>query len=111
VVYYSKPPVLDLFMEELRFEEKGFEMIRYIDAHFNPSGAVDSLGYMFDLIDIKQLANKSVVTLKARFSRLFASLKMGGITVDSALQVAFMLQALRAGYQAVVQAFASVDTP
>ncbi len=60
-------------MEELRFEEKGFEMIRYIDAHFSPSGAVDSLGYMFDLIDINQLANKSVVTSKACFSHLFAS--------------------------------------
>jgi hypothetical protein len=55
---------------------------------------MDSLSYIFDLIDIKQLADKSVVTLKARFSRLFASLKMGGITIDLALQVRFMLRVL-----------------
>ncbi len=51
VVYYCKPPVSNLFVEELRFDGEGFEMIAYIDAHFNPSGAVDSLGYIFDLID------------------------------------------------------------
>ncbi len=81
-------------MEELRFDGKGFKMISYIDAHFNPSGMVDSLSYIFDLIDIKQLANKSVVTLKVLFSCLFTSLKMGGITMDSAVQVRFMLQVL-----------------
>ena len=54
-------------------------MIAHIDHHFNPSGAIDSLGYIFDLIDIKQLDQKSVVTLKARFSRHFSALKMGGI--------------------------------
>jgi hypothetical protein len=43
--------------------------------------------------------------LKARLSWLFALLKMGGITIDSALQVGFMLWALQAGYQAVVQGF------
>jgi hypothetical protein len=52
--YYLKPPVCDLFVEESCFDGKGFEMINYIDKHFNPSGAVDSLGYIFDLIDIKQ---------------------------------------------------------
>jgi hypothetical protein len=80
-------------------------MIACIDAHFIQSGAVDSLSYIFDLIDIKQLANKLVVTLKVRFSCLFALLKMGGITIDSALQVSFMLWALQVGYQAVVQEF------
>jgi hypothetical protein len=94
IVYYCKPPVSDLFVEELRFDGKGFKMISYIDAHFNPSGAVNSLSYIFDLIDIKQLANKSVVTLKVCFSHLLASLKMEGITIDSVLPVGFMLQAL-----------------
>ncbi len=77
---HYKPSVLDLFVEESCFIVKGFKMISYIDAHFNPSSAVDSLG-------IKQLADKSVVTLKACFLCLFASLRMGGITIDSALKV------------------------
>jgi hypothetical protein len=62
-------------------------MIAYIEAHFNPSGAVDSLGYIFNLIDIRQAADELIVTLKARFLRVFASLKIGGISIDSALQV------------------------
>jgi hypothetical protein len=66
---------------------------------------MDSLSYIFDLIAIKQLANKSVVTMKARFSCLFMSLKMGGITNDSALQVGFMLQMLWTGYQAMLNGF------
>jgi hypothetical protein len=70
---------------------------------------MDSLGYIFDLINIKQLANKFVVTVKACFLRLFASLKMGSITIDSALQVGFMLRALQASYQAVVQEFCLVQ--
>ncbi len=80
-------------------------MIAYIDQHFNPSGAVDSLGYIFDLIDIKQLEQESVITLKARFSKAFSALKMGGIGIDSSLQVGFMLRALLHHYQAVVQEF------
>jgi hypothetical protein len=72
-------------------------MIMYIDAHFNPSSAMDSLGYTFDLIEIQRLADKSVITLKAQFSHHFASLKMGGITINSALQVGFMLRALQLG--------------
>jgi hypothetical protein len=71
--YYLKPPVCNLFMEESRFDGKGFEMIDYIDKHFNPSGTVDSLGYIFDLINIKQGQDKPVVTLRARFSCIFAS--------------------------------------
>jgi hypothetical protein len=66
----------DLFVEESCFDGKGFEKIAYINAHFNPSGAVDSFSYIFDLVDIKQLANKLVVTLKARSSWLFALLKL-----------------------------------
>ncbi len=69
-------------------------MIDYIDKHFNPSGTVDSLSHIFDLIDIKQASDEPVITLKARFSWVFASLKMGGVSVDSALQVGFMLHAL-----------------
>ena len=102
IAFYCKPPVSDLFVEEHRFDGKGFEMIAHIDNHFNPSRAVDSLGYIFDLIDIKQLDQESVVTLKARFSHLFSALKMGGTGIDSALQVGFMLRALLSQYQAVV---------
>ncbi len=92
--YYVKPPISDLFVEESHFDGKGFEMIEHIDKYFNPSGAVDSLGHIFDFINIKQTQDESVITLKARFFRLFASLKMGGITINSALQVGFMLQSL-----------------
>ena len=80
-------------------------MIAHIDHHFNPPGAVDSLGYIFDLIDIKQTEQESVVTLKARFSKAFSALKMGGIGVDSALQVGFMLRSLLGRYHPVVQEF------
>jgi hypothetical protein len=103
IAYYCKPPVSDLFVEEHRFDGKGFEMIAHIDHHFNPSGAVDSLGYIFDLIDIKQTEQESVVTLKARFSKAFSALKMGGIGIDSALQVGFTLRSLLGRYHAVVQ--------
>ncbi len=105
IVFNCKPPVLDLFVEESCFDGKGFEMIAYIDVHFNPSGAVDSLRYIFNMINIKQAPEESVVTLKARFSRVFASLKMGGISIDASLQVGFMLRALRSAYQLVVQEF------
>ena len=80
-------------------------MIEHINKYFNPSGTVDSLSHIFDLIDIKQAAEESVITLKARFSRLFASLKMGGVAIDSALQVGFMLRALLSSYHGVVQDF------
>ncbi len=52
ILYHCKPSVSNFFIEESWFDGKGFEMIAYIDAHFNPSGAVDSLGYIYDLIDI-----------------------------------------------------------
>jgi hypothetical protein len=63
------------------------------------------LGYIFKLINIKQSESEPVVSLKARFSTAFSSLKMGGITIDSALQVGFMLCALLSRYHAVVQEF------
>jgi hypothetical protein len=63
--FYLKPPVRDLFVEESRFDGKGFEMIEYINKYFHPSGAVDSLGYIYDHMDIKQASNEPVVTLKA----------------------------------------------
>jgi hypothetical protein len=103
--YYVKPPISDLFVEESQFNGKGFEMIEHIDKYFNPSGTVDSLSHIFDLIDIKQAQVESVITLKARFSRVFARLKMGGVTIDLALQVGVMLRALRTTYQGVVQDF------
>ena len=53
ITYFCKPSVLDLFVEEHRFDGKGFEMIAHINQHFNPSSAVNSLGYIFDLINIK----------------------------------------------------------
>jgi hypothetical protein len=92
--FYLKPPVHDLFVEEYRFDGKGFKKVEYIDKFFHPLGAVDSLAYIFDLIDIKQASDELVVTLKAQFSQVFASLKMGGVDIGSALQVAFMLRAL-----------------
>ncbi len=95
----------DLFVEEHCFDGKGFEMIAYIDHHFNPSGAIDSLGYIFDLIDIKQSDQESVFTLKARFLKAFSALKTGGISIDSALQVGFMLRSLLGRYHSVVQEF------
>ena len=75
--FYIKPPISDLFVEESHFDGKGFEMIDHIDRYFNPSGTVDSLSHIFDLINIKQAAAENVISLKARFSRVFASLKMG----------------------------------
>ncbi len=80
-------------------------MIAHINQHFNPSNAVDSPGYIFDLIDIKQLDQELVITLKAHFLTVFSNLKMGGISIDSALQVGFMLCALLHQYQAMVQEF------
>ena len=78
-------------------------MIAHIDQHFNPSGAANSLGCIFDLIDIKQAEQESVVTLKACFLKAFSALKIGGIGIDSVLQVGFMLRALLSRYHAVVQ--------
>jgi hypothetical protein len=103
--YYLKPPVCDLFVEESRFDGKGFEMIDYIDKHFNPSGTMDSFGYIFVLIDIKQGQDEPVVTLRAQFLHVFASLKMGGVEIASSLQVSFMLRALLSCYSAVVTDF------
>ena len=80
-------------------------MIAHIDQHFNPLGTANSLGYLYDLIDIKQSEQESVITLKARFSKAFSALKMGGISIDLALQVGFMLHALLSRYHDVVQKF------
>ncbi len=109
--YYVEPPISDLFVEESQFDGKDFKMIEQIDKYFNPSGAIDSLGNIFNLIDIKQASDKSVITLKAQFSHFFASLKLGGIAINPALQVGFMLQALVSQYHGVVQIFASAATP
>ena len=105
IAFYCQPLVSDLFVKESCFDGKGFEMIAHIDKHFNPSGAVDSLGNIFDLIDIKQLDQESVITLKACFFVVFSNPKMGGIWIDSALQVGFMLHALLHRYHAMVQEF------
>jgi hypothetical protein len=80
-------------------------MLEYINKYFHPSGAVNYLGYIFDLINIKQASNELVVNLKARFSQVFASLKMGGVDIRSALQVGFVLRALLSQYSIVVTDF------
>jgi hypothetical protein len=103
--FYVKPPISGLFVEESQFDGKGFEMIKHIDKYFNPSITVDSLSYIFNLINVKQASDESVITLKVRFSRFFAFLKLGGIAIDSALQVGFMLRALLLRYHGVVQDF------
>ncbi len=85
VAFFCKPPILDLVVEMPKFNGKGFEMLAHINNHFNPSGAVDTLNHIFDLINLKQKQDEPVVSLKVRFSRVFLSLKMGGISIDSAL--------------------------
>jgi hypothetical protein len=80
-------------------------MIVHIDKYFNPSDTVDSLSHIFDLINIKQVQDESVIMLNACFSCVFASLQMGGVAIDSALQVGFMLRALLSSYHGVVQDF------
>ena len=52
-------------------------MIGHMDKYFNPSGAVDSLGHIFDLINIKQSQDKSIITLRAQLLRIFALSKWG----------------------------------
>jgi hypothetical protein len=47
IYFYVKPPISDLFGENLQCGQKGFEMITHIDQYFHPLGAVDSLGYIF----------------------------------------------------------------
>ena len=68
---------LTCLLRSLVFDGKGFEMIGHMDKYFNPSGAVDSLGHIFDLINIKQSQDKSIITLRAQFSRIFALSKWG----------------------------------
>jgi hypothetical protein len=77
----------NLFVEESQFDSKGFEMIACIKTHFNPLGAVDFLGYIFDLNNIRQARDESIVTLKAQFLHVFCFSQNGGISIDSTLQV------------------------
>jgi hypothetical protein len=79
-------------------------MIAHINKYFNLSCTVNSLGYIFELIDIKQVVDKLVITLKAWFSRLFALLKMGMFPLTWP-QVGFVLQELFSQYQGVVEDF------
>ena len=51
------------------------------------------------------MEDESVITLEARFSGMFASLKMGGVAINLALQVGVMLRALLSSYHGVVQDF------
>jgi hypothetical protein len=85
--YYVKSPISDHFVKNPHFDRKGFKMIAHIDQYFHSSGAVDSLGYIFQLIDIKQGADEPVIRPKARFSHRFASLKMGGVNINPPLQL------------------------
>jgi hypothetical protein len=77
IAYFCGPPVSDLFVGETCFDGKGHTRIDYIDRHFHPSGAVHALGYIFDLIDIKQKDDKPVISLKVHFSQSFSFLKLG----------------------------------
>jgi hypothetical protein len=105
IAFFCKPSVSDLFVGDTRFDGKGFERINYINRHFHPSGTINSLGYIFNLIDIRQKTEEPAVSLKAHFSQAFSSLKLGGIGIDSALQVGFMLRTLLGCYYPVVQEF------
>ncbi len=105
VGFFCRPPVSELFVEMPEFDGKCFKMLAHINNHFNPSGAVDTLSHIFDLIDLKQKDDELVVSLKVQFSQVFLSLKMGGISIDRALQVGFMLCALLSRYQAMIQEF------
>jgi hypothetical protein len=58
IAYYCQPPVSDLFVEECCFDGIGVTMIANIDQHFYPFGAVDSLAYIFDLVNIRHQANR-----------------------------------------------------
>jgi hypothetical protein len=77
VVFFCKPPVLDLFVEMPKFDGKGFEMLAHINNHFNPSGAVDTLSHIFDLIDLKQKDDEPVVSLKRDSHKSSCPLKWG----------------------------------
>jgi hypothetical protein len=81
IAYFCELPVSDLFVGETCFDGKRFERIDHIDRHFHPSGAVNALGYIFDLID-KQKDNKPAISLKAHSSQFFSSPKLGGITTQ-----------------------------
>jgi hypothetical protein len=86
ITYLCKPPVSNLFVGETCFVGKRFKRIDYIDRHFHSSGAVDAhFGIHLDLIDIKQKDDKHVLSLKVCFFQSFSSLKLGGMSIDSAL--------------------------
>ncbi len=85
--------------------ERALNALTTLSLIFILMGAVDSLRYIFDLIDIKQKDDKQVVSLKACFLTAFSLLTMGGIYINSALQVGFMLRTLLSHYHAVIQEF------
>jgi hypothetical protein len=64
IYFYIKPPISDLFVKNPQFDQKGFKMIAHIDQYFYPLGAINSLGYIFQLIDIKQGTDKLSSHLK-----------------------------------------------
>ncbi len=103
--YLVKSPISDISIENPQFDCQCFKMIAHINQYFHPSRAVDSLGYIFQLIVIKQGVDKPVIMLKAHLSCLFASLKMGGVNIDPPLQVRFMLRSLLFTYHGVVENF------
>jgi hypothetical protein len=111
IAYFCEHPVSNLFVGETHFDGNGFKHIEYIDRHFHPSIVMGSLRYIFDLINIKQIDNKPVVSLKLRFSQAFSSLKLGGISIYSALKVGFMLCALLGHYLRWFRSFASAAIP
>jgi hypothetical protein len=108
--FYIKSPISNLFIKNPAFDGKVFEMIDHFEKYFNLLGAIDFLSYIFQLISIKQKGYEEVSSLKARLLRLFASLKMGGINIDSVVQVGFMLQALLSQYHGGKRLFCSAGS-
>ncbi len=111
VPYFNiKSTISNLFVKNPAFDGKGFEMIDPIEKDVNPLGAIDFLGYIFQLINIKQKADEEVISIKAHLLRLFASLKMGGVNIDSAVQFGFMLWALLSQYHGCKRLFCSAGS-
>ena len=86
--YYVKPPISDLFVEESRFDGKGFEMIEHINKYFNPSGTVESLSHILPFSRNRghlggffffffKLARKQANTAATKTSRYENQLKNG----------------------------------
>ena len=52
----------DLFVQTPQFERKEFEMIHYIQSHFDPSITMDVFGHIVDICDMSSMSSVLVVT-------------------------------------------------